>query len=466
MMRTNKDDPSHADIEAHCVRIIDAHAHRSAIDESDLRLWVREVVAAHGEQAVWHARRAGGFGGSEIGVLVRNHAGVRADFQASAHDIVQGKLLRRMPLEDSSHLKRGRDNEPQHAQWFYAKYGCQRDQDGFDRLAASTGVRAWMRYSPDELALMPVDRPNPALGGARLARWLVDYKAPSVVHEGDQVKFQYACQLHQGAMICASHGIHLDGLMLSQFDWANWQLKDDHVGYDPQLAALILRAGDHYWDYVLRGQVPDHVVKPRFGGEADLRMHWQDRANQIARLKAMKKAVEELLEPEEEALRAHLDAVRMAGVRCTVGDLSISAVSVVDIDAVRRAIPDSASDAQAQQVLASLAKSGASTSFDTNAMQAHLRAQGVPMKQFLKVRLDEAKVYDWALHSKIDPDSLISEQVRFSSSKELEQQARDTVREVFGASEQSRVSIEGSGELNDREGQESVGRSSPRSVMT
>jgi hypothetical protein len=99
-------------------------------------------------------------------------------------------------------------------------------------------------------------------------------------------------------------------------------------------------------------------------------------------------------------------------------------------------------------------------------MQAHLRAQGVPMKQFLKVRLDEAKVYDWALHNKIDPDSLISEQVRFSSSKELEQQARDTVREVFGAPEQSPGSIEGSGELNDREGQESVGRNSPRSVMT
>lgn len=454
---------SRAQIEAQCTAIIDAHPHRAAIRETDLRLWVREVVAAHGEAAIWHATRAGGFGGSEIGVLVRNHAGSRADHQSSAHDIVEAKLLRRMPLEDSGPLRRGHENEVRHAQWFLNKHGAKRDQAGFERLASSTGLRTWMRYSPDEVALVPIDQPNPALGGARLARWLVDYKAPSVVDDSDEVKFQYVCQLHQGAMICAKQGLHLDGLMLSQFDWAGWQLKDDHIAYDPQIARSILAAGDHYWDYVLRAEVPAYVVKSRFEGEAELRQQWEQRANQIARLKALKKAVEDMLEPHEQALREHLGSMRLADTRCTVGDLSISAVQTVDLDAVCQAIAQQGSEAEAQTeaILASMAKKAANTSFDAKAMEAYLRSLGVSMKQFAKVKLDEAKVFEWAVANKLDPHALIKEQVRLTANKDLELRARDTVRAVFGMPEISNDEES----QNDREGPETTGRSAPRSVL-
>jgi hypothetical protein len=454
-----------SEIERHCVGIIDRHPHRQAILEADLRLWVREVVAAHGEAATWHALRAGGFGGSEIGVLVRNHSGVRADHQASAHDIIEGKLLRRMPLEETGPMRRGHDNEPRHAQWFWSKYGAQRDQESFDRLSGGTGLRAWMRYSPDELALIPIEQPNPAMGGDRRARWLVDYKAPSVVDDSEEVKFQYACQLHQGALICAKLGIHLDGLMLSQFDWANWELKDDHVAYDPQLARMILQAGDHYWDFVLRGHVPDYVVRPRFEGEADLRKSWEECANQVARLKAMHKAIEELLEPQEEALRAHLETFRMAGTRCTVGDLSISAIAKVDVEAVRDALPDD----QGEQILAALAKKGSSVSYDAKAMETQLRSMGLPMKQFAKTQLDESKVYDWAHNAKLDPDAFIKETIRFSPNEDLKQRARDSVRQAFvpvvetpKAAAQS--ANDDHGPQDDRDGPDTTGRSAPRSV--
>jgi hypothetical protein len=459
----NQSGRSQSEIEKHCISIIDGHAHRGAIREADLRLWVREVVAAHGEAATWHAVRAGGFGGSEIGVLVRNHSGARADHQASAHDIVEGKLLRRMPLEDSGPLRRGRDNEARHAQWFCAKYGAQRDQESFTELSSGVGLRPWMRYSPDELALIPVDQPNPALGGQRLARWLVDYKAPTVVDDSDEVKFQYACQLHQGAIICAKMGIHLDGLMLSQFDWAAWQLKDDHVPYDPELSRMILQAGDHYWDYVLKGEVPAYVVRPRFEGEADLRKAWETQANQIARLKAMQSAIEDMLEPVEQALRTHLESFRMSGARCTVGDLSISAASKVDLQGVIDAMPEQEGEA----LLSGLTKKGSSTTFDAKAMEAHLRSMGVPMKQFAKARLDEAKVYEWAVSAKLDPEAFITESVRFSPSEDLKQRARDSVRQAFGqpVGVAAGPSANDGEPMDDREGPDTTGRSAPRSVL-
>jgi hypothetical protein len=447
-------------IERQCVSIIDRHPHREAILEGDLRLWVREVVAAHGEAAVWHAARAGGFGGSEIGVLVRNHAGVRADHQASAHEIVEGKLLRRMPLEDSGPLRRGHDNEPRHAQWFQRKYHATRDQEAFDRLSKGTGLRPWMRYSPDELVLLPVDQPNPALQGRHLARWLVDYKAPTLVDESEEVKFQYACQLHQGALICAKLGIHLDGLMLSQFDWAKWEIKDDHIPYDPEMSRMILAAGDHYWEYVLRGDVPDYVRRPRFEGEAELRKAWEDKANLVARLKAMGKAIEDALKPQEQALREHLEQFRVAGLRCTVGDLSISAFGAVDVDALCQVLPDE----QAEQILEGLAKKGTSTSFDSKAMESALRQRGVAMKQFARVSLDEAKVYEWAVSNKLDPETFIKETIRFSPNEDLKQRARDSVRQAFGPVEVERSANDEQGPQDDREGPETTGRSAPRSV--
>jgi hypothetical protein len=298
------------------------------------------------------------------------------------------------------------------------------------------------------------------MGGQRVARWLVDYKAPSVVDESDEVKFQYACQLHQGALICARLGIHLDGLMLSQFDWAGWRLKDDHVDYDAELSRLILRAGDHYWAYVLRGEAPDHVRRPRFQGEAELRSTWEERANLIARLNAKGKAVEEILRPLEQALREHLRSFRMAGTRCTVGDLSISAVAAVDLDAVKDAL-----DEDGEQVLQSLARKGSSTSYDAELMARHLRSLGVSMKQFARVSLEEAKVYDWAVTNKLDPEAFIREDVRLSASDDLKSRARDSIREVFVLS--AAVEPEDrnpTGGQGGREGQESTGRSAPRSV--
>jgi len=129
--------------------IVNRLPQREAIRESDASTWVDEVVGAHGEAALWHAVRLGGFGGSEIGVLIRNRHGERADHGASAHDIVEAKLMRRAPLEETSHLRRGHENEEIHARRFWQKWNATRDESVYEALKNAKGSHPWMRYSPD-----------------------------------------------------------------------------------------------------------------------------------------------------------------------------------------------------------------------------------------------------------------------------------------------------------------------------
>lgn len=444
-----------SELKAKCRSIIDGFMHRDAIRDGDITSWINEVVGQHGDLAVWHAIRAGGFGGSEIGVLVRNFLGHRADHQNSAHDIVEGKLLRRTPSEETGDLRRGHDNEENHAQWFYKKYGARRDEDAFKALSNATGARPWMRYSPDEMALVPTNTPNPALGGAKFARILVDYKAPRQVDEADEVAFQYVAQLHQGALVCAKAGVHLDGLMLSQFSWAGWCLKDDEVPYDPELSKAILQAGDHYWDYVVRGQVPRYITRSRFEDDGKLAAKWMETAQAVAQMRAMAKALGEEADRRLEPLKAELTETRLGDQKLSIGDLNIATAMLVDHEVVAGLLPE---DKHGEYV-----KKGGSPSYSAEKMAAHLRSLGVPLKQFSTTKFDDKKVWDWMLANDQDPEALITEQLRIAPTKALQEQARETVAMTYGERAAGEAAND-AGEQDDREGQFTE-RSAPRSAM-
>jgi hypothetical protein len=431
-------------IKQRCLEVIDGFAHRELLREDDIRAWVRDVVDSHGEMAIWHAIRAGGFGGSEIGVLVRNYMGHRADHMNSAHDIIEGKLLRRVPDSETGDLRRGHENEPRHAEWFYRKYSSQRDVAAFDQLSKGSGNRGWMRYSPDDVVLVPVTQPNPNLGGLNVARWLIDYKAPRQVDQSEEIAFQYSCQLHQGALVCANVGVHLDGLMLSQFDWAAWGLKDDVVQYDPELAKLILVSGDHYWAYVMRGEVPSYITRPRLEGMDELRSIWSAVGTSVAQMKAMGKALLDEAERQAEPLIQLLSKQRLDGARLVLGDLNVSAASVVDHKALSELIPEDQH--------AAFVPKGKSPTYDSDLMQQALRGLGMSMKQYATTKFDDVKVWDWLVANDHDPEVFIKEQLRMSPSKALTEQARATVAATYG---RTRMEVEDeSAEPNDREGQD------------
>lgn len=377
---------------------VDALPQRGAIVEADARAWVDGVVGEYGELALWHATRAGGFGGSQIGGLVKNFMNERADHDQSAHDIVAGALLRKMPDEPNGHMRRGVAMEPQHRRWFHEKYGSRRDEQGFALLSKSVGPRSWMRYSPDDLAFME----GP---GGKEGRILIDYKAPSSVDQGAAVAFQYTCQLHMGRMVCEHVGLPVDGLLLSQFDWANWALKDDDVPMIAELDDLIVKAGDHYWDYVLRGELPKYVRKERLEHEEALRERLGPKSIMLARLKAMASVIDGHVKKLEEQVKPEIAKFRLGRSKVLLDGISYSATPKFTEASVLEKLP--------VEVFEAIPLAGNATkAYDDKAMLKKLKELNVDVKQFAKPgSVDSELLYDALVEHGVDADALMGEQL-------------------------------------------------------
>jgi hypothetical protein len=381
--------------------------------------------------AIWHAVRAGGFGGSEIGVLVRNHGGVRADHQASAHDIVEGKLLRRTPSESNAHLRRGHENEDLHAQRFYAKYGASRDLAAYDALKSVTGRHPWMRYSPDDVVSMNVQmvmapdgqwQPAPC---AQPKRWLIDYKSPSKVEPDDEIAFQYACQLIQGAILSAEAEIVLDGLMLSQSDWANWCLKDDVVTWNEQIGKMVIDSGDHYWDFVLRGEVPAYIRTPMMDGMDDYLARYSAHAEAYAAVQGLKDAAEKRAAQIKALMLDPIAKMRFGDAKLAFGApgnavLTVSTMKMLDREAAYKVLPP-----------ASIEKCAGKLEYDPDAMAAKLSELGFDPKQFRKRDLDAVKVYAEAASLGLDPDLLVREQFTFKAGQSVKDTMANYIDEHY-----------------------------------
>jgi hypothetical protein len=445
-MQNQKD---HEQITQRVWQIVDALPQRAAIVEGDARHWVAEVVGSYGDLAIWHAIRAGGFGGSQIGALVRNHAGQKADHDQSAHDIVEGALLRRLPDEPSGPMRRGVAMEPQHRTWFYEKYAAKRDVQGFEVLSKNTGPRPWMRYSPDDLVYMP-QAEGPAL------RYLIDFKAPTGVDHGENIAFQYACQLHMGRLVCEHNGVSIDGLMLSQFDWGNWQLKDDEVGYLPQLDDLIVNAGDHYWSYVLRGEVPPYVRRPKLDADA-FPEEVRDAALRLARLKALCSVIGKKVDVLEEQVKPILEKFQFGGSSLRLSGITYTAVAKPDAEKIKQVVP--------AEILERVPLQAGKKRYDEKKMLDKLKELAVDVAQFTQPNcMDNDALYAALCDSGFDADALMKEQLRGTIDKKLTEEADAWVeREFADLIHPQQAADQEVGSPNDRDGQEAQ-RQVPRSV--
>ena len=436
---------------------VDALPQRDLIEEHDARFWSEEVVERYGQLALWHATRAGGFGGSQIGALVRNSLGLRAD-HSSAHDIVEGALLRRLPDEPNGHMQRGVWMEPHHREMFYVKWGARRDEAGFKLLSESTGVRSWMRYSPDELCFMS----GAVLGmpGDRLVRILGDFKAPT---EARGVNFEYQCQLAMGNSICRHVGLKVDALMLSQIDWANWELRDEWVDSSEELEGHIVAAGDYYWnEFVMKGQVPPYVRKPLLDPAADAVQSLAGPLTQLARMKSLGGFVEKKIAELEEQIKPKLAELRFGDAKLAMGGMSYSASQVIDMDKARDLLP--------LQVLQELPLNKKSTKrYDEDKLVKALRqaAPGTDLKAFLKPdNLDAEAVREALAAAGADPDAVVTEKITGRVDKGIAEQtvawAQAHISQLVGDAQRAASAINdlpdstGGDDEDDREGQSSL----------
>jgi hypothetical protein len=396
-------------------KLVDALPQRDLIELSDARQWISRVVELHGEQAIWHAIRLNGFGGSEIGVLVRNQHGVRADHMASAHDIVLGKLMRKVPDETNEHMTRGHENEEPHSRKFYKKYGAHRDLEAFEVLKKAQGSLPWMRYSPDEVAMLPSNvlaLTRAAAAQRPMSRWLIDYKAPSQVEEDAEIHFQYGCQLAQGAILCEEQGIEIHGLMLSQFDWARWRLKDDVVEVSDELKHLVRNAGNWAWDCVMHKVVPPYIRTPVLADSEGFVAKNLELAARLANVSALATAADERAKELRKELITGLDGRALDGTKVVLpGAGALSANLKIDADKVQ-------ADLTPEQVAMVSKKDG----YDTKAMAAHLKSLGVDLKQFKADKIDADKLAERAEEFGIDLEAYMTEAHVFRIEKPLKEE--------------------------------------------
>lgn len=402
---------------------------RDVIERSDASQWIDFVANYMPDEAMWHMVRAGGVGGSEIGILVRNYMGERADHGASAHDWALSKLLRLTPEPAHGVLQRGHDTEPIQAQMLYKSLGVRRDEAAFSKLSKAQGLRPWMRYSPDEVIW--VDAPIKLMqGGEEITlqeRILCDYKAPTQVSAQDAIAYQYMCQLHMGAVLCAEQGIELSGVMLCQLDWATWSLKKDFMKVMPEMCDLILEAGTFYWDEMLQGRVPAYVVRNRMDVEALHDEKCLDLVNKVAMVRAMAKRLEKASDQYSAELMEMLgvQALRFDGQKIVFPHtLSVSAPTKIDEKAVMEALPE--------EVYKQVLVKGKKVEYDTAALVRAMKERQIDVKPYrVAGKLDPSLTFAALQSEGHDPEEFVIEVPRITVAHEVSEQAEQWFSENF-----------------------------------
>ncbi len=222
--------------------------------------WLADVARADPQRLLWHARRLRGFGGSETGTLVANRRGAPGDFGESARHVIERKLLLAPVRRPTADQRRGLDMEPliqHHFMTQFASLDARRDEAAYQAIATGVGPLPYLRYSPDDVAV---------LGGRR---YLIDYKSPTQVDLMDDgsapVMFGYGVQLHTGRLVAQQQGVPIDGMLLVQWDIKRWMPVVTEVEHDPALGEEIVEACRFYRDvYWTRGVLPPPFDRPAF----------------------------------------------------------------------------------------------------------------------------------------------------------------------------------------------------------
>jgi len=247
------------------------------IAQEDAARWIDGITRYHASRADWHAKRLHGIGGSEMGAVVSFFRGERHTGFNSVTEIVEGKLMKRLPSFETFHMRRGNALEDLARQVYLKKHGAVIDHAAMAAMA-SARKRAGYEFmvgNPDDIVIK------------NGRRYIPDYKVPSTF--SDEIDFDYEVQLHHYATLANIAGIRIDGLELAKLDIPSEMaehLTQNVSSFSPQrisdiaasIAAMdtpgcrivalpvelkrslqseILAAGKECWnDYVLKGVVP------------------------------------------------------------------------------------------------------------------------------------------------------------------------------------------------------------------
>ena len=176
----------------------------TVIGQERIDRWLMRHKWLSDDQKVWHLKRATGFGGSDVGALLRHRYQTGNGFR-DARQVVSDKLFLSYLDSDSWHLIRGKLLEDLARAVFRKKFQAVPD-------TASLENSNLYRHKAIDSA---VGNPDDAVFiGSQ--RFIPDYKCPA--DATDDVEFDYVAQLHHYSSIYQSHDIRVDGSLLVKLD--------------------------------------------------------------------------------------------------------------------------------------------------------------------------------------------------------------------------------------------------------
>lgn len=288
-------------------RVVDSLPQRSVIPDEVAERWIEGILVRDPERAVWHAERARGIGGSEIGELVL-HATGQATAYSTLEEISQQKLLLKLPTPETIHMIRGTAMEPlaERTYWAISKHESILGQPSVaEAFRKGHPEYSWLVGNPDDVVITPKQQ-----------RLITDFKVRSNLDREENIKLINACQLHWYGLIHEGRfGALPDGYGLAELDIPNELIdalrKEDNPDFDtmaktiasvnkpgfgmqirtfkhnPALADHMTRLAGQFWEkHVMSGKpfVAPKPQKPDSMSNADAR-RMEDKLNLLVRYK-------------------------------------------------------------------------------------------------------------------------------------------------------------------------------------
>jgi len=249
----------------------------AVLEQANIDRWLGWMKRNEPERLQWHIERLRGFGGSDIGAVVRGVTERSGSGFSTLERVIEQKLMKRLPFKADENMIRGTVLEELARLATMYRYGAVIDRDASKAMRdgkARPGYE-WLVGNEDDFLI---------LSGRR---FLTDYKVPSSFDEN--VDFDYECQLHHYNLKARMANIKTDGMLLIKLDLATelghslaakFPTMDDAekhalarmiaktdvpgmrvvalgVEHKQSLDVDILEAGRYAWEeYVLNGVVP------------------------------------------------------------------------------------------------------------------------------------------------------------------------------------------------------------------
>lgn len=298
---------------------------------------MQERHPAANDSAEEFAIKSGFFDAHEIAVLVQNANSIYSEHGA-ARDICAEKLLLKPSRLPNADAHRCLATESQHLKLFLDKHrSIGMTVDTQAEWQANAFSKDWLRFGQSRIMRIENN-----------ARILVAFDSP--LSADGRIDFKHAAQLHYDALVAQRAGIQIDSMVFSKLDMKLWELMVIPVEFKPQLAAEILRAGNHYWsEYVQQDRLPEIVPKPQMTltvTDEAARSRLLEKADKIAFYKLLGDAAYGQFKTLEADFRTELDRHQIGNATLALRALKVETKETFNAEAAARALGDRASEAQ------------------------------------------------------------------------------------------------------------------------